>query len=85
MSTGERPILSLMYNTCNSYKDTHLIYVGGMSIQKDHLKKFFNPHVYVFNVLLKEWTHFNWGKYMRQHASCIVGGNVIVHGGIDER
>jgi hypothetical protein len=83
-SYGEKPMLSLMYHTCTSYKDL-LIFIGGVCLNKTELKKFGNPHINFFHTQTNTWAKFNWGHYLKHHTSCMIGNVLLVYGGIDER
>ncbi len=83
-STGEKPMLSLMYHTCSMFKE-NAVFVGGVAIHRTDLKKLFNPHIYVFNTIATVWTQFNWGVYLKNHAACMINNVLVIHGGINER
>lgn len=83
-SLGQKPVLSLIYHTTNTYKD-NFVFCGGMSIDKTQLKKLNNPHINIFNSQTYTWSKFNWDKFIKNHSSCIINNVLVVHGGINER
>lgn len=60
-----------------------MVVSGGISINKNELKKLFNPYIFAFNTNNQVWAQYNWGVYIKHHSSCIYNNCLIVYGGID--
>jgi hypothetical protein len=44
-----------------------------------------SPLISVFNIEQSTWQQFNWGNFIKHHASSIWNNMLIIHGGINER